>query len=210
MIKKFQEYISEGLWKPAIQRTKSGEKRIGDRMNSNISNMVAIDVGMKIEIADIDLEIEGEEQFTWGHLYEVYDQVLKLGWRLPTKSEIDRILSKFIFYSERTDDDKKLIYFKSKKNQVRDIKVDMCVLDKEYRDSGVRYWFEPIKGMKEEYKSSSPYKDDTDWSRRILYIATFLRWGSLRDTSIIFPDKPETMKCRVRLVRDKQKQRKQK
>lgn len=200
--------INEGLWKSSVERAKSGEKRIGERMVSNIKDMSAIDVGMKIEFANIDLEIDGEDQITWPHLYNIYDQILKLGWRLPTESEVDRILSKFNFYAEQVGDGDKGIYLQSKRNQTRDIKVDMCVLDKNNEDAHVKYWYEPLKGMREEYASVSPFKDNTDWTHRILCIQTFLRWGTLRATGQIFPDEPETMKCRVRLVRDKLKTRK--
>lgn len=200
--------INEGFWKDGIKRAKSGEKRIGERMISNIKDMVAVDIGMKFEIANIDLEVAGEELITWPHLYEIYDQILKCGWRLPTTEEMNKLSNKFNFCAEKIDGDNKLIYIQPKRNQTKDIKVDMCVLDKNNQDSYIKYWYEPLKGMREEYESVSPFKDNKDWVHRIFVVQIFLRWGTLRATGQIFPDEPETQKCRVRLVRDRLKTRK--
>lgn len=212
MIKKFQEYISEGFWKPAIQRVSSGEKREEDKIRTNIKDMSPIDIGMRFQIADIDLEVGEEDHFTWSEVFKMYDQILETGWRLPTYEEMERILKKFYLSAERNKDngDEKDIIFISKHNQPIKREVKLCTLDIENKNFGDRYWMRPpfYYDMLENYEDASPYKDGRDYARRVLAFYTYSGWGKLNSVYMIAPDKPKTLKCRIRLVKDKSAKKK--
>lgn len=87
MIKRFDEYIEEGLWKSTVERAKKGLERLEDG-KSNIEKLKAIDLGVDIEFADVDFKMGGKLKFTQKEARELEPYFEKHGWRLPTKEDI--------------------------------------------------------------------------------------------------------------------------
>lgn len=82
--------INEGLWKPAINRAKTGEKRIEDKLNCNIDKLKPIDIGdaCPVYIADVDLILNGDDYISFD-VYEQYkDKIEETGWRMPGRLEM--------------------------------------------------------------------------------------------------------------------------
>lgn len=97
MIKKFDEFINESLWKKAIERSKTGEVRLGDRISSNIDELKPVDLGSDFPFvfADVDLIIEDKDRFNLNQ-YEDYMSGLNFqGWRLPNYEDIKKVENGF-------------------------------------------------------------------------------------------------------------------
>ena len=198
MIKKFNDFVNEGFWKDGIKRAKNNSTRIDERIISNINEMHSVDLGLKFEIADVDLEVDEEDHINWPTLYKIYNQILEMGWRLPTDDEVGILLDKFDVVAKENNYEEKELYLESK-DKSKNINIPLCTLGVEFKNFGEKYWFIPKKGMEEEYDP----KNNSDWTRRMLCIHTFYRWGKIQHIYKSHPDQPNTQKCKVRLVRDK-------
>ena len=101
MVLKFEEYINEGLWSKGIERSKSGEERLGDKIDSNINSLEGIDIGLPFLIADMDLEVEGKDTFNFDEMNHYNKSVIeKNGWRIPTIKDLQNNLDKpFLKYT---------------------------------------------------------------------------------------------------------------
>lgn len=91
MPEKYFSQMNESLWKSGINRAKTGEERIEDKINSNISSLNGIDLGFNFLIADDTLEIEDERVFTLDDIKKYKDVIAKYGWRLMTVEECQLI-----------------------------------------------------------------------------------------------------------------------
>lgn len=96
MLKNFEEYINESLWKSGINRSKSGEERLEDKIHSNIKELkpVIFSDSYTYAFADKDFEIEGKTEFTWDEVEELKPHFEKHGWRLIREDEVMQTLMK--------------------------------------------------------------------------------------------------------------------
>ena len=85
--------INEGLWKSGIERSRKGDIRREDELQTNIRQLHEIDLGVSSCVfADDDLDIEEETKMTPEKFYKkYYEKILKTGWRLPTVDEMDEL-----------------------------------------------------------------------------------------------------------------------
>ena len=81
--------INEGFMTRSLNRNKSGEERLGNRINSNINELESVDLDLDFLIADKDLEVDGKTLFTWDELLKLEKYVKSNGWRIPTRTELD-------------------------------------------------------------------------------------------------------------------------
>lgn len=102
------------LWKSGINRAKSGEERIGDRINSNIYDLKMVDLDSKLPyyVADALLEIDGKNEFLYtDFLYNERKKfVEKHGWRIPNIADINCIGRTCVDVTFRKDDDGNVFY----------------------------------------------------------------------------------------------------
>ena len=92
MVKTFEEYINEGLWKSGIERSRTGIVRKEDELDipNNVKDLNEIDFCPELPFvfADKDLELNGEKKIPAGNFGEIEEKINKMGWRLPTIDEI--------------------------------------------------------------------------------------------------------------------------
>ena len=88
MIKKFEEYISEGFWKDSIKRAKDNTERLEDRLDSNVYDLKEVDLDDRLGfyVADNLLRIGDNTEFTYADFVcsPEEKQINRLGWRVPT------------------------------------------------------------------------------------------------------------------------------
>lgn len=92
MIKKFDEYIKEGMWKSGIERAKSGEERLGELLESNINELKPIDLlpSLNFCVASDLLFIEDKFQMDaddW-KTPKVSKLIKKFGWRIMNEGDL--------------------------------------------------------------------------------------------------------------------------
>lgn len=84
--------INEGMWKSGINRAKSDEERLEDKLNTNIKTLKTVDMGsnagVNVLFADQDLEIDGRTSFTYDEMKSYIPYIEKQGWRIPTYDEM--------------------------------------------------------------------------------------------------------------------------
>ena len=84
--------INEGMWKSGVNRSKSGEERLEDKLNTNIKTLKTVDMGsnagVDVLFADKDLEINGRTSFTYDEMKSYIPYIEKQGWRVPTYDEM--------------------------------------------------------------------------------------------------------------------------
>ena len=88
--------INEGFWKDGINRAKSAMTRLEDTLMTNIKDMNPIDLSRRFnfEIADRDLVIGGESEFTLDFLVKtIIPKIKKLdnGWEIPTREDMKSV-----------------------------------------------------------------------------------------------------------------------
>ena len=90
MIKKFEEYISEGLWKSGVDRAKNNIDRLEESYVTNVKELNEIDQGSDVPfyIADRDTIIDDECEWLSDNLDEYEHYLQKFGWRLPYRDEV--------------------------------------------------------------------------------------------------------------------------
>ena len=92
MILRFKDYIKEGFLSKTINRSKSGEERIEDKIHSNIDKLKGIDIGLSFLISDDFLEITDQEKISFDDYNQKYRNFIeKKGWRLPNRDDITEI-----------------------------------------------------------------------------------------------------------------------
>ena len=82
-----EKKLNEGLWSKGIERSKTGEERLGDVIDSNVKELKPVDLGFDFLFADQNLIIEGNDRFTYADLKPYLEYIHKHGWRLMTKDE---------------------------------------------------------------------------------------------------------------------------
>lgn len=86
--------INEGFLSKTINRSKTGEARIEDRIDSNISDLKEVDFGLSFVFADKDLLIDGKCIIKYDIIKEHLNGVFKsTGWRLPNMDELTDALN---------------------------------------------------------------------------------------------------------------------
>ena len=89
MIKKFEDYIGEALWKSGIEISRAGVERKENQLPpNNIKELKEIDWGFPFFIADSDLELNGKKNILMGDLKLHSDKIEKLGWRFMTEDDV--------------------------------------------------------------------------------------------------------------------------
>ena len=73
--------INEGFMTRSLNRNKSGEERIESKITSNIGELNEVDLGV-VKISDEDVEINGEEIFTYYDMIKYKPYIEKLGWKI--------------------------------------------------------------------------------------------------------------------------------
>ena len=100
IVKKFNEFIEEGFMTRSLNRKKSNDERLGDQLPSNLKSFKEINLNLPFVFADVDLEINGKDTFTFNEFDENYkNYFLKHGWRLPTYNELKNSFKDFKFIS---------------------------------------------------------------------------------------------------------------
>ena len=92
MIKKFEEYISEGFWKDGIRRAKTGEERLGEMLESNINELKPVDLlpSLNFCVADDLLFVEDKFQMDadeWKNP-KILKLIKKYGWRIMNEGDL--------------------------------------------------------------------------------------------------------------------------
>ena len=112
--------IQEGFLSKTINRSKSGEERIEDKIQTNISEMKEVDMGNPyLNFADIDLEINGENMFTWEEYLKYKKYIESTEWRLPVVNSLfknDWYKINRVNYTEEELDNGDRIYSGTSKN----------------------------------------------------------------------------------------------
>ena len=84
--------INEGFMTRSLNRNKSGEERLEDKIHSNIDKLKGIDIGLPFLISDDILEIDNKEKISFDEYNQKYRSfVEKKGWRLPNRYDILKI-----------------------------------------------------------------------------------------------------------------------
>lgn len=96
MVKKFNEFINEGFLSKTVNRAKSGEERIEEKVNSNLSELEEIDMGVAI-FADKDVIINDKDKFTRSEMESYIPFFEKNGWKVLTIDVVDNLKIKDIF-----------------------------------------------------------------------------------------------------------------
>lgn len=172
--KKMNGLVTEGFWKDGIKRSKSGEERLEDKINSNISNIKeSEDIGLSFIISDQDFVYNGQEEFTEKEVYELLPIFEKYGWRLPKMHDGWAIKHKCSLRRDKVD-----------KN--------ICYLTKEYSRKGKVEFDETEK----EYWLFPDYDTVKDMG--------YIHLNFINNIKIVHTDNfvDDTDKKRVRLIKD--------
>lgn len=83
-VKKFEDFVTEGMWGSALKRSNTGEDRREDKFNPDF-----VDLGEHTSVywTTENLVLDGNDTFTWDEIYN-YN---KTGWRLPTRKELKEV-----------------------------------------------------------------------------------------------------------------------
>ena len=71
----------------SLNRNKSGEERIENKITSNINDLVEVDLGLPFYFADKDLIVDKSDNFQKEDVLRLLNHFEKNGWRLPTKKD---------------------------------------------------------------------------------------------------------------------------
>ena len=103
MVKKFEEYINEGLWSAGMKRVEDGEERKENKIHSNINELKPINIHDKLDykFADDILVYDNKEVFTEKEFLEIQNNFLenhnkidyfKSHWYCPHEGDILKML----------------------------------------------------------------------------------------------------------------------
>ena len=83
-VKKFEDFVTEGMWGSALKRSNTGEDRREDKFNPDF-----VDLGEHTSVywTTENLVLDGNDTFTWDEIYNFN----KTGWRLPTRKELKEV-----------------------------------------------------------------------------------------------------------------------
>ena len=83
LVKK-KENLDEGLWSSGMKRVESDEKRMEDKIITNIKTLKEVELSNPYyTFADKDLEINGQDMFTYQEWSEIKDKLELDGWIVP-------------------------------------------------------------------------------------------------------------------------------
>ena len=82
-----QKSMNEGLWSKGVERSQTGEERLGDKVNSNIKELKEIDLGFDFVFADKNLILNGEEELSYDDIKHYIEYIQNNGWRLMTRED---------------------------------------------------------------------------------------------------------------------------
>lgn len=198
-VKKYSDFIAEGLWKSGVNRAKSGEEREENKIRSNISELKPVNACNEFPFlfADDDFIVDGNKNtFTWHEVEQLKPYFEKNGWRLIGDDET-RTMQSFYKKGEKCpfrwvegEDDgfgikntetDEVAYFKPVK-----------VWEKNYSKEEFRYWTDWSKNETEE--------DIQDFFKNVAGTVIFDPWGHYKVTHQMV-DRNEEWK--IRLVKDK-------
>ena len=82
--------INEGFMTRSLNRNKSGEERLGNKLTTNINELSEVDMGddYPYVFSDEVLDINGQTTFTFEEISKYRSQFEINGWRLPTYDDI--------------------------------------------------------------------------------------------------------------------------
>ena len=152
LVKIVKSDVNEGLWSKGFERSKTGEERIENKIQTNIETMDVVDIGHPIYVfADKDLEVEGEEMFVYKNYLEVKDYLNSKGWEIPETSDLMScfVLDKLDYEVVEHDDDTYTISGTSNKTG----ETLSFTIDDNYRY--MRYMCELPKNTKDKYVKST-------------------------------------------------------
>ena len=91
----FKERIDESLWKSGIERSKSDIQRKEDKIITNVNQLEGVDLipTLPFVFADIDLEFNGSSDIQPEDYDKHKEEIEKLGWRLPTIDDFEKVRS---------------------------------------------------------------------------------------------------------------------
>ena len=110
-------HIEEGFLSKTLGRAKSGEERIEDRITSNIDDLEEINLG-DIKIADEDIEINGEEVFTYYDMIKYKPYIEQHGWKILDLETMVNIVHSFDYSCVPYDDETYLISHKNSDDEI--------------------------------------------------------------------------------------------
>ena len=94
MIKKFEDWISEGFWKDGIKRAKENKIRTGERLSdSNLYELKEVDLGLSFNVADRFFCYDKSLIHKYRNIKSIEKYIKSSGWRLPTKEDIKELMS---------------------------------------------------------------------------------------------------------------------
>ena len=79
-----RDSITESVWSDIHKRSNGELERKEDKLNMNTHMMNPVDLGSDVPVyfADIDLEVNGENEFTWEEVLNFLPEIEKTGWKL--------------------------------------------------------------------------------------------------------------------------------
>lgn len=95
-VKKYSDFIAEGMWKSGVNRAKSGEEREENKIHSNIRELKPVNVCNELPFlfADGDFIVDGNKNtFTWHEVENLKPHFEKNGWRLMRNDETSTLIA---------------------------------------------------------------------------------------------------------------------
>ena len=198
MIPKFEDFLKEGFLSKTYDRYRTGEDRLEDKIITNISKFKEIDMGFPFVFADIDLEVNGNDKFTWDEIMQYQEQINKTGWRMVGWCEFrDNFMKSRHLPSELSNDltskyeyelNNFTIYIKSKitKNTLE------FFVNNKY---GQNYW------CIDDYVTTSKYASNNNNTQRVFRVSA-PEYG-YKGMILSCENESVDRKVKVRLVKDK-------
>ena len=173
--------INEGLWSKGIERSKTDNERIEDKIDSNIDELIPVDLGFPFLIADKDFKIKDEKYhwFSYDDMKKYLKYFKKHGWRLLTNNEIKE------YFLDETQHKKSEIILKFKANG----------------GNKFSFFLQNYPNKNEVELSLDAWYGINYWINDDSTIVKFLNNAHGTDIRLLEIDK--TDKCHIRLVKDK-------
>lgn len=195
-MRKASEIVFE-LWSKGVERNLTGEDRLEDKHVSNIKDFKEVDLGFPFVFADVDLIVDGNDDFTWYDFENLRSYIEKTGWRLPNFEEINRL---FFKHSSREITHDYIIFDYERKNgyDVAHISVKNFpgVLDVNIDNPHATYFWADWSSKQDEI---NPKADKTTARMWMIRNDKYVRSGDYFSTGNLYKDK----QIKIRLVKDK-------
>lgn len=197
-ILKFEDYINESLWKKGIERSKTGEERREDVINTNVNEFTEVDLSDELPFvfADMDLVFDDMKVFTYDEMLSAVDYISKKSdWRIMTDEEM---LKYFLDTSDPCE---------SPTGNEYHAKSDLCCDVEKYGETNIYFKNNP------SIKLSFPYDEKIDGSfwlieknpssnkQKPMYSISMEEWT--KNFVIMFCHRHKNCKNGIRLVKDK-------